>query len=302
MPHAARHAANGPADDVRGPRKWRRVFWRSLKQMGRHRMSVIAAGVAFYALLALFPALAALIGLYGLAFDPQQVARQIESLGALLPGQALDIIVDQVKSITASRRTLTLGAAGALLFTLWSASRAVKMLIEALNFAYGEREKRGFVKLNGLALLLTLGLIVGAAMTIAAVVAVPIVFGLLGLDSLFGKVLSYVRWPVLAVAMVLALGVVYRLGPDRKRTKTSWLSVGAVIATLLWLAGSWLFSLYVASFGRFNETYGSMGAVVVLLMWFLFSVQAILLGAEVDAALERRAGHRHAVSPSRQAA
>ena len=260
-----------------------------LRQIARHRVSVIAAGVAFYAMLALFPGLAALTALYGLAFDTRQVTDQVGALGELLPADALNIILRQLRDLTESNRTaLGYGAAGALLLAWWSASRAVKTLMEALNFAYGERERRGFIRLNALALLLTLGVILGTAASIGAVVAVPVAADFLGLDPLLSGVLRYARWPLITAAMIAGLSIMYRYGPSRSRPPGAPIGAGAIAATLLWLAGSWLFALYVEHFGRFNQAYGSIGAVVALLIWFLISAYAILLGAELDGALERR--------------
>jgi membrane protein len=160
--------------------------------------------------------------------------------------------------------------------------------MEALNFAFAKEETRNFVRLNGTALLLTLGGIVGVGIAVSGVVALPVVVKWLGLEDVLGWSLAYVRWPVLAAGMVAALTAVYRYGPCRSHAARIRVSVGAIVATVLWLAGSWLFSFYVENFGQFNETYGSLGAIVILLFWLLLSAYAILLGAEIDGQLARR--------------
>lgn len=271
---------------------WRargRLVIEAAREMSRHRTSIIAAGVAFYALLALFPGLAALIAFYGLLLDTSQVTDQVASMATMLPAEAADIILGQLRGLTESSRAgLSFGALTALVLALWSASRAVKALLEALNFAFSKEESRNFAKLNGLALLLTLGGMVGACIAVGAVIALPIIVNALGLTAVLGWLIGFARWPILAIGMVVALTIVYRYGPCRTRSARIRLSAGAVIATVLWLTGSWLFSLYVENFGQFNETYGSLGAIVILLFWLLLSAYAILLGAEIDAQLARR--------------
>lgn len=270
-------------------RSWGRLLSEAAREMSRHRTSIIAAGVAFYALLALFPGLAAVIALYGLLFDTAQVTDQVAAMSHLLPSAAAEVILVQLRGLTESSRAgLSVGALTAIVLAMWSASRAVKALMEALNFAFRKEESRNFAKLNGLALLLTLGGMVGVCIAVGAVVALPIVVNSLGLAALFGWLIGFVRWPILAAGMVVALTLVYRYGPCRTRSARLRLSVGAIVATVLWLVGSWLFSVYVESFGQFNETYGSLGAIVILLFWLLLSAYAVLLGAEIDAQLARR--------------
>jgi membrane protein len=259
--------------------------------VSRGHLGLVAAGVAFYGLLAAFPALAALIALYGLLFDAQQVSNQISALQGLLPEQALDFIVKQLQGLVQTERiALGWGAAAALLLALWSASKGIKTLMEALNMVYGVGESRGFLRRNAVALLLTLGAIVGGVFTIATVVFLPVAIAFLGLKTPLGTAVVYARWPILAVAAAVALGVLYRYGPNRDRPSWAFVGWGAVAATLLWLAASALFSLYVSNFGSFNRAYGSVAAIVILLMWLLLSAFVILMGAEFNAVVEREAG------------
>ncbi|HUG79231.1 MAG TPA: YihY/virulence factor BrkB family protein [Burkholderiales bacterium] len=270
-------------------RGWRDILMRVKRQMSEDRLSIVAAGVAFYALLAVFPALIALVALYGLAFDPKQVSEQVAALSGMLPPQAADILLGQLQSLTSTQgAALGLGAIGGLVLALWSASAGVRTLMEALNVAYDEEESRGFVSYYGTALLLTLGAIVGAIVAIGVVVALPVVVGFLGLGSFVENMIAYARWPILAISMIVGLAVIYRYGPSREEPRWSWTSPGALVATLLWVAGSALFSLYVTRFGNYNETYGSMGAVVILLTWFLLGAYAILIGAEINSEMERQ--------------
>jgi membrane protein len=268
----------------------RRFALRLKAQVVRDRLSIVAAGVAFYALLAVFPGLGALIALYGLVFDAQQVGKQIAGLQGLLPPQALDLVVGELRDLgQANKGALGWSAAGGLLLALWSASRGIKILIEALNVAYDQREERGFLKRNALALLLTLIGIAGSGVAIATVVFLPAVVRFVGLEPQLKVLVTYVRWPILAATVAIGIAVMYRYGPSRERPGWGRVVRGALIATVLWLAASALFSMFVSSFGGFNRAYGSLTAVVILLMWFLLSAYAVLLGAEINAELERDA-------------
>jgi membrane protein len=268
---------------------WRDILWRVKERMARDNLSIIAAGVAFYALMAIFPALIALVGLYGLLFEPQQVAEQVGALRGMLPPQAADILLGQLTDLTQmDRSSLGVGSIVATLFALWSASSGMRTTMQALDVAYDEEEKRGTIRFYATALALTLGAIVAVVASIAVVVAIPVVIKFLGLGTLLENVISYARWPLLAAGMIAGLAVLYRYGPDRRAPQWRWLSWGAVIATLMWLVGSALFSLYVSQFGDYNKTYGSMAAVVILLTWFLLSAYVLLIGAEINAEMERQ--------------
>jgi membrane protein len=291
---ADRGWGQGRGRDARTPkdipaRGWKDILWRVKEQIAQDRLSIIAAGVAFYGLLAVFPGLIALVGLYGLAFDPQQVEQQVSALSGILPPQAADILLGQLHDLTTTDSTaLSIGAIGGLLLALWSASAGMRTLMEALNVAYGEEEKRGFLRFYGTALLLTLAAILGTVIALALVIALPIVLKFLGLSSALSWVISIAAWPILVGMMLLGLAIVYRYGPSREEPRWRWVSWGAVTATLLWIAGSVLFTVYVTRFGNYNETYGSVGAIVILLMWFLLSSYAVLIGAELNAEMERQ--------------
>lgn len=270
-------------------RGWLDVLRRVKQQLEEDRLSIIAAGVAFYALLAVFPSLLAVVAIYGLVADPVEIERQANAMRSMMPAQAADMLLRQLQGLIATDRgALGFGAIVGILLALWSASAGVRTLMEALNVAYDEKERRGFLRFYSTALFLTLAGIVAVIVAIGIVVAVPIVLGFLGLDSVVDAILRYARWPLVAVFVMFGLAVLYRYGPSRDEPRWRWVSWGAAIATTLWLAGSAAFSLYVTRFGNYNETYGSAAAVVILLMWLLLSAYAVLIGAEINAELERQ--------------
>lgn len=271
----------------------RRAWWDVLKRVGRQlsrdRISIVAAGVAFYALFAIFPGLAALVSIYGLLFDPQHVGEQIQALGSILPPEASDILVQQLGDVSASEEaSLGLAAAGGILVALWSASKGVKTLMEALNVAYHEEERRGFFRLTATALLLTLGAVISMVIAIALIVVLPAIIAFLGLGRLAELLLAIAHLVLLGLLMAFGMAVAYRFGPSRVQARWAWVTPGAVVGTVLWLAGSALFAIYVRNFASYNETYGAMGAVVILLTWFLLTAYAILIGAEINGAVERQ--------------
>jgi membrane protein len=271
------------------PSGWKDILWRVKDQVKKDRLSIIAAGVAFYGLLAIFPALIALVALYGLVFDPRQVQEQVSALSGVLPPDAAEILLRQLNDLTTrDTKALGFGAIGGLLLALWSASAGMRTLMEALNVAYNEEEKRGFFRFYGTALLLTLASILGTMLAIVLVVAIPAVLTFLGLDDTLRWVISIAAWPILILMMMIGLAVIFRYGPSRREPRWRWVSWGAFVATVLWIIGSLLFSFYVAKFGNYNETYGAVGAIVILLMWFLLSAYAVLIGAELNAEMERQ--------------
>ena len=268
---------------------WGDILWRTKAEASNDNLSIVSAGVAFYLLLSLVPALAAVLSIYGLVADPATVEQQIASLGQLLPSQAQELIAGQLERIASgSQAGLGLGAAVGLLLTLWSTAKGMKALIIALNISYDEQESRGFIKLNLVALGLTVLCVLIGLLALAAIIVLPALLGNLGLGEMLRGWINWLRWPVLAVALMVGLAVVYRYAPDRSRPHWRWVSWGAVLATVLWLLASAGFSLYVRYFGSYNETYGSLGAVVILMMWFFISAYIVLLGAELNAESEHQ--------------
>ncbi|KAB7628323.1 YihY/virulence factor BrkB family protein [Alkalilimnicola sp. S0819] len=268
---------------------WKRVVLRTREDVNRHFLGLAAAGVAFYSLLGLFPALAAAVAIFGLLLDPATVQSQLAGLMDVMPEQAAGLLQGRLEALAAESSTsLGLGAVLGLLVALWSATKGVKALFKSLNMAYEEPETRGWFKLNGLALLFTLGGIVFLLLAVGLIAVLPALMGLLGMEGLGRLLAQWLRWPLLLALMVLALGVVYRWGPSRPSPSWRWLSPGALLATGLWLLASILFSVYVGSFSNYDQTYGSLGAVVILMMWLFLSAFAVLIGAEFNSELERQ--------------
>jgi membrane protein len=263
-------------------------------------VGLLAAGVAFYAMLAIFPAIIAVVTIYGMVADPDQVKTQVGEFAKSLPSGADQLLTKQLTDVAnAGRQALSIGLVISLLALLWSVSSGVQGLIKSLNVIYDEKETRGFVKLRGLSLLLTLGAIVVAVVALALITVFPGVIDGLGLGRAGQVAASVARWVVLAVLVLLALGVVYRLGPDRANPRWRWVSAGAVVALVLWLLGSVGFSYYVDNFGKYNQTYGALAAVIILLLWLFLSAFAVLLGAEFNAETERQTARDTTTGPER---
>jgi membrane protein len=263
------------------------VLQRTVRKINEDHVTLLAAAVAFYAMLALVPTLIAAVSLYGLAFDPADLQRQLESLAGTLPQSVRDILHEQLSSIVKSNSgDLTLALLLSLGVALWSASSGMQGLMQAVGIAYKEEETRSAVRLRLVALVVTLAAIVAFLIAVALLAVLPAVLGRLGLGPTGETAVNLLRWPLLAALAVCGVAVIYRRAPDREPAKWRWLTWGAVVATALWLAASALFSWYVANFGQYNETYGSLGAAIVLMLWLWISALAVLVGAELNSALE----------------
>jgi membrane protein len=274
------------------PRKgWKDILLRVKEEQKKDNLSIVAAGVAFYALLALFPALATLISIYGIFADPAQVQQQIAELSGFLPQETRQLLSEQISRIAStSSGALGIGAIGGLLVSLWSANKGMKALMTALDIVYNEDETRGFFKINGISLLLTFVGILTAVISLALIAVIPVILEFIGIPGPIQAAVAIGRWPFLALVIVLLLGVLYRYAPNRDEPQWKWVSWGSVAATVLWIAVSLLFSFYVSNFGSYNKTYGSMGAIIILLMWFFLTAYAVLIGAELNAEMEHQTG------------
>jgi membrane protein len=249
---------------------------------------LLAAGVAFYAFLAIFPALIAVVSTSRLFADPSTIANQLNSLTSALPEQARQVITDQVTMLASRRSTLGIGLIISVVIALWSASAGVSNLLTAINVAYDEEEKRGFVKKRLLSLGLTLGAIVFMVIVLGLVAVLPPLLRAVFGTSALRWILQILGWLVLVVLVAAVLAILDRLGPDRDAPRMAWASVGAVVATLIWLAASIGFSLYASTFGNYAKTYGVFAGIVVLLFWLWLTMYAILLGAEINAEAEQQ--------------
>jgi len=282
------------------PRGWFAVLKRVKAEVKEDNVPLLAAGVAFYAMLAIFPAIIALVTVYGMVADPAQVESQVGEFAKSLPSGADELITEQLKNVVnAGQQSLSIGLALSLLAVLWSASGGVQGLIKSLNLVYDERETRGFLKLRGLSLLLTLGAIVVTVVALVLITVFPGVIDDLGLGQAGELAASIVRWVVLALLVLVAVAVLYRFAPDRANPRWRWVSWGAVVALVLWLLGSVGFSWYVDNFGKYNQTYGALAAVIILLLWLFLSAFAVLLGAEFDAESERQTARDTTTGPER---
>ena len=232
--------------------------------------------------------MAAFVSLYGLFFDVNKAMQELSSLAGVLPRDTLNFIAGEIQRLAQARSGgLSLAFVVGLLISVWSANGAVKAVFYGLNVAYEEHEHRSFIKLNLMSLAFTLGALAFVILTFAAVVAVPVILGYVGLGGA-GAVLAWLRWPALLVVTVVGLSVLYRFGPSRQRPKWRWITPGSLLAAVLWLIASFAFSIYVSSFGHFNKTYGSLGAVIGFMTWIWYSTTIVLFGAELNAEIEHQ--------------
>ena len=262
---------------------------RGWREASDDQVPLLGAGVAFFGFLSLFPTLAAFTLIYGLVADPATISAQTQSLTASLPPEAAALLVGQLDQLaSAPQQSLGWGLVLAIVLALWSASGGVGNLITAINTAYDEDKKRGFVKEKLLALGVTVGAVIFMALVVALVAGVPVVLGFLDVRGPLRWVVEVVRWVLLAGLVIVALAVLYRLAPDRDAPKFRWVSTGAVVGTVLWLVASAAFTLYVTLFGNYAKTYGALAGVVLLMLWLWLTSYAILLGAEINAESEEQ--------------
>jgi membrane protein len=270
-------------------RGWKDILLRVYHGISKNRILLVAAGVTFYSLLAIFPGIAALISIYGLFADPATVASHLDTIASVAPSGAIDVLREQMTRL-ASQGGTTLGVSFlvGLAISLWTANSGVKAIFDALNIVYGEEEKRSFIKLNAVTLFVTLGIVVFILLTLAAVVALPVALTYIPLPGVTALVVRIGRWPILFALVTLALAVLYRYGPSRTEPRWRWITWGSVSAAVVWLAASALFSWYVASFGSYNKTYGSLGAIIGFMTWIWISIIVVLVGAKLNAEMEHQ--------------
>lgn len=258
------------------------------EELAKDNVPLVAAGVAFYIFLGTIPAVAAFISIYGFLMDPGQVQEHARYLTSILPAET-EQLEQQILEIASDRAVAGWGAIVGLLVALWSGSKATKALIKATNLAYNCPKDRGFFRLALLSLSLTIAGVLFFVVAITLVAVLPPVLRSLGLDSTGEILLTWLRWPLLIGCFLFALAVLYRYGPNRPRGRWRWITVGSVVAMILWVGGSLLLSLYVSQFANINKTYGSLGAIILLLLWLYLSAYAVIAGAELNAVTERQA-------------
>lgn len=292
------HNAKSASGDSRGrsaevpqqipARGWKDIAWRVYAKVQDDRVMLVAAGVTFYMLLAIFPATAALVTLYGLFADASVIANNLNLVSGFLPDGAVSVIGDEIRRI-AARPHSTLGVTllVSLGAALWGANAGTKSLFDALNIIYKEREKRSFIALTAYSMLFTLGALALALLALASVVVVPVVLKAAGIGTRSATgLLTLLRWPLLLAMVLFALAALYRYGPSRTHAQWRWVSWGSAIAGIIWLVVSLMLTWYVSNFGNYNATYGSLGAVIGFMIWIWVSTMIVLLGGEINAEME----------------
>ncbi|WAJ26804.1 YihY/virulence factor BrkB family protein [Antarcticirhabdus aurantiaca] len=284
----------GRGRDAEGPfdiplRGWKDIAMRLYSSFFEDRVMLIAAGATFYLLLALFPALAVFVSLYGFVNDPATISDHIAFIGQFLPQAGTELLEQQLdKLVSQDPASLSVGFVSGLLFALWSANNGIKTLFEAMNVAYGEQEQRSFLKLNLVAFCFTMASIFVGIVLITTVGVVPAIMSVLGLQTFTDSLIAAFRWPVAFALIVVAIAMIYRYGPSRRRARWSWVIFGALLTSVVWLAASIGFSWYLRSFANYNATYGSLGAVVGFMMWVWVSSLIFIIGAEINAEMEHQ--------------
>jgi membrane protein len=280
-------------------RGWKNILMGTYRSLEEDRVLAVAAGVTFYGLLAVFPAVGAIVSLYGLFADGSTIRDNLAGLSGFLPAGAIEIVGDQIQRVTtAGSGTLSFSFLTGLAIAIWGANAGVKAVFDALNVAYGAKEERGFFKLNLTSLAFTAGAIVFALLALGAVVVLPLTIHYIGLDAAAEAFLRIGRWPLVWLAVALALAFLYRFGPtDSLDPKWHWITWGSAVASVLWIAASVLFSWYASNFGSYNATYGSLGAAIGFMTWMWISATVIIIGAELNSEIEKAAGEPHAQRP-----
>jgi len=290
----ARAGESGRGRDASAPQEvpaagWKDILWRTWGEISNDRVTLIAAGVTYYLLLALFPALTAFVSLYGLFTEPATVQEHVNMLSTIVPAGGMEIISEQLQRLTSNGgSTLGLALFISLALALWSASSGVKSLFEAMNVAYDERETRNFFVLNGLALGFTLGGVIAAVVMIGIVVILPAIVGFLPIPGGLDWLLQVVGYLLLVAVLFVGIAALYRFGPSRQQAKWRWVTPGAVVAVVVIGIVSILFSWYTANFGNYDATYGSLGALIGLLTWMWITVTIVIVGGELNSEAEHQ--------------
>ncbi len=267
----------------------RDVFWRVVGKVSSHRISLIAAGVSFYLLLAIFPALGAIVSLYGIVADPLTISDHLRELSWVLPPGAFDLISDQINGIVERRNsTLSIAFFVSLVIALWSTHNGTLAVFDAMNVAFEEKEKRGFIRLNLIALCFTLCAIAGALVTVFLVAIMPVLLAFAWIDSFKEQIVLLMRWPILLLVVVAASTAIYRFGPSREPARVRWVTWGAGFTAVGWFAMSFAFAFYLNHFANYSATYGTLGALIGFLVWTWLSVVILILGAALNAELEHQ--------------
>ncbi|WP_308916755.1 YihY/virulence factor BrkB family protein [Jannaschia sp. LMIT008] len=311
--HRATRAQSGRGREATSPTNipatgWKDILLRVKDEISKDHVSLVAAGVAFYGLLAIFPAITAMMSIAGLLYEPQELVAILDGAAAVVPAQMAEILLGQAEAVAGSQDgRLTFALILGVGIALWSASAGVGSLIEGINLAYDEEETRGFVRLKLTTLALTLCMIVGVVAAAGLIIVLPIALSFLAFAPMMETLIQVLAYLPLALLILFGIAILYRFAPDRDAARWRWLAPGTLAAAVLWLIASVGFSFYVANFASYNETFGSLGGVVVMLMWMWISAYVILMGAEMNSEIEAQTardttvghrepmGHRNAV-------
>lgn len=268
---------------------WKDIALRVKERLTKDHVAIVSAEIAFYFFLALFPAIAASLSIYGLIMAPEQVEQQMNQLTNVLPEQAHQMLGGLLeRQAEKTESSLGWSLIFSVLISLWSANKGTKAVFEGVNIAYNETDDRGFLRGNGITFMFTMGGIFIGFIAIAVVAIFPLIIDRIGLPPILETITQFLLWPILAMIVILALAGVYKVAPYRESPEFRWTSVGAIVATIFWLAGSLLLSFFVSNFGSFDETYGSFAAVIILMLWFFLTGFIILLGAEINSEMEHQ--------------
>jgi membrane protein len=277
---------------------WKDILWRTWVGITDDHILTLAGGVAFFALLAMVPALTAGVSSYALFADARAIQGHLNLASNIIPPAALDIVREEIARIVAnSDGKLTLSFLGGLALSLWSANAGVKALFEALNIVYGEEEKRNFVQLNIFSLFLTVCSIAAGLLVVGSVVVLPLVFSMIGFPGTKFTIIALLRWPAMLLLGMAAFGILYRYGPSRRLVQPRWITLGSLTAAFLWLAMSAAFSWYLSHVANYTATYGALGAVIGLMMWMWLSAVVVLIGAKLNAEIEHQTAIDSTIGP-----
>jgi membrane protein len=277
---------------------WQYVLLRVYRGISQDRILLVAAGVSFYAILALFPGIGAIVSIYGLFADPSQIVPHLDTLSGFAPSGAIDVLREELTRLAhQDRAALGFSFTISMVISLWSANAGISALFEALTAVYEEKERRGLIEYYAITLVFTAGTLILVLLSLVFLIALPIVLDHIANPGVPPELLKLTRWPILFVLIALALSVIYRFGPGRSAPRWRWISWGSIFATTAWLAASALFSWYVANFGSYNRTYGSLGAIIGFMTWMWVSIIVVLVGAKLDAEMERRTAPGPSVAP-----
>ncbi len=297
-PKRGQHAEQPAHIPMKG---WWDIAKRIFARMSKDNLSLVSAGVAFYALLAIFPAIAALVSIYAYFASPVEISEHLRQFTTLIPNSSRELILSQISELTqSSQARLTLGALGTLLLTIWSSSKGSQALITACNISYHEYEKRSFLRAQFVRFMFSVGAILVAIFALLIIGILPIVLNLVGLKDSIDLLIKVVSWPILALTFNFALVLLYRYAPHRKAAKWRWITLGSAIATVFWIIASIGFSFYVSRFSSYNETYGSLGGVVIMLMWLYISAYIVTMGAVINAETEQQTAKDSTIGPEKE--